>query len=261
MGFRLRRVRRATGGGLLLLLLAEGPTLAQEQSDDEGITVDEAPSGAEPEPAKPKPAREPGAKAETVVLRWKNQSIALPTDWVLTEDDEQDATVSWEIQVPGSEKRATLAIFDKEHGDPRSMPFVQAKWYREKHPDAKLEARKKPWPQLVATQPPDLGSRSPWVSWFHYRSIRNNLFTIRFTCGVEDFARSEQDMLAAVLSFTAEVELRPPIPKGYKTSEHGTWLLATAPGVTASTSTWARSRRRSRCSSSRSASAMSPCPP
>jgi len=199
------------------LLLSSGLALAQGAKDDEATP-------------KARPAREPGAKVETVTIRKKNLSIALPKDWVLVEKSDPSAALSLEVLLPGSEVPAALVLF-AEHGDPRPMPYAQAKGIREHYRDAKVEfeVRTKPWPQLVATEPG--GS----VDWFLYRSIRNHLFTLRFRCAAGDFAGSEEDTLSAMKSFTADVELWPPIPKGYKTSPHGTWLVATAPGVTAST--------------------------
>jgi hypothetical protein len=228
MGFRLRRL-------WLLLLLGQVPTLAQEQRDDEGMSIDEAPSGAEPDTATSHPAREPGAKVATVVVKSKNLSLAVPTDWVLSEGSEEKAAAAWDVRLPGSEKRALLTIFDGGYGDGRDAPFVQARWFREHHPRATLEFRTKPWPQLIGTYPVEVAVRPPWMDWYLYRSFRNSVFTIRFSCTAEDFARSEQDVLAAVASFTAEVERSPAIPKGYKTSAQGPWLLAVAPSVTAST--------------------------
>lgn len=228
-----RRVRALMGRGLLLMLVWAGLAPAQEARDDEGIAVDEKPSGPEPERARP--AREPGAKVETVVIRKDIYSIALPSDWVLADYSEADTVLSWEVHLPGSEKRALLVVFVNDRCDPRAMPYGQVNWFRENRPAAKVETRTKPLPQLVATSPPETDVRSPWMDWYLYRSIRGRSFTIRFSCTAEDFARSEQDMLQAVGSLTADIQPWPPVPKGYKTSPQGTWLIATAPGVTAST--------------------------
>jgi hypothetical protein len=63
--------------------------------------------------------------------------------------------------------------------------------------------------------------------------VRNNCYHLHFSCAATDFPQAEADLLAAAPTFTAEVDLWPPIPKGYETAADGIWLVAKAPSATA----------------------------
>jgi hypothetical protein len=227
-----------------LLLVCAGLALAQEKEDDDsGISVDEVPEGPEPEEAKPGsgpveprttafPAREPGRKVETVEIRKKPYSFSVPADWVLIEEKAEKDELSWELLLPGSSHRGGLQLKKVERGDPRSWPYYQAEWFRKEKPDERTEVRPKPCPRVVVWRKD--GDRG-WIDSYFCLSVRNNLYWLRLYGDPADFAQAEADMLATVRTFKAEVELWPPIPKGYETSDEGTWLLARAPGVTAST--------------------------
>ncbi len=221
---------------LCLLLLGATFAFAQDKDekerDDEGISIDEAPAPAEPgaEPVRTTafPAREPGKKPATVEIRQKVYSFSLPADWVLSESKEPEAELAWDILLPGSTKRASLALLRNDNlVDARSAPYRQAAWIRKDKPDEKTEVRLKPCPRVVH-------DRATWIDLFLYRSVRNNHYVFRLGCSPDDFPQAEADMLAAVQSFSAKVEIWPPLPKGYQVSQEGTWLIARAPSVTAS---------------------------
>jgi hypothetical protein len=222
-----------------LLLVCAGFALAQEEEDEGGISVDGAPSGPEEEEAKPAqerttafPAREPGKKVATVTIRKKAYSFAVPADWVLFEEENEKAELAFEVLLPGSEKRALLELGREERVDPRSSPYYLAEWFKKEKPETRTEVRTNPCPRLVARQKLN---ETDWVDVYFYLSIKNNQFRFHLSCSATDFQEAETDMFATVRTFTAEVELSPEIPKGYETSQEGIWLIARAPGVTAST--------------------------
>lgn len=215
---------------LFVLLLGAGLALAQEGEDDEGISIDEKPSGPEA-PTTPAPAREPGKRVGTATIKSKVYSLAVPADWVLVAEDVPGAELAWELLLPGSTKRATLKLLRDEKGDARSSPYYQAQWTLKDSPGAKTEVRKEPCPRLVVRRP---WNATDWTDAYFYRSIRNNQYVFLLSCAASDFPEAETDMLDAVASFAAEVESRPPIPKGYAVSQEETWLIARAPAVTAS---------------------------
>lgn len=221
-----------------LLVLCAGFAFAQE-GDDSGITEDEAPAAESPEPGKSGkaaeparttayPAREPGKKVATVTIRKKVYALTLPADWVLIDGDDPKSELAWEVLLPGSTKRAELLLIREEGNDPRSLPYRRAEWFRKEQPDATVEVHPKPLPRLVVRRTSNGADQM-----FSSVSVRNNIYTLQFACSPDDFAQAEADLFAAVRSFTAEVEIWPPIPKGYEVSEEGTWLVARAPGVTA----------------------------
>jgi len=231
----------------LALLLAAALGLAQdgkdtEESDDEGISIDEVPSGPEEEEKKPEPqparerttafpAREPGKKIETVVISRKPYSFTVPADWVLREEKIDKTELAWKLLLPGSSGRGALQLDRIERSDPRSFPYYQAEWFRKEKPGSQAEVRTKPYPRVVVRRT-DGGPE--WIDVYFCLSVRNNTFKLRLCCDPADFAQAEADVLATVQSFTAEVEIWPPIPKGYETSQEGTWLVARAPTVTSS---------------------------
>ena len=213
---------------LCVLLLGAGLALAQEEKDDEGITIDEAPSGPEKEPERtePYPAREPGAKVATVEIKKKIYSFPLPADWVLLDDADERTELSWEVLLPGSKKRATLRLFRSEiGGDPRSAPYYYAQWNREETPDVTTEVFAKPLPRLVVR------FKSGWVNGDVFLSVRNNLYFLQLGCSADDIKSFEADLFAAAQSFEAEVEAWPRVPKGYKVTKDGAWVIARAPSV------------------------------
>jgi len=217
---------------LAMLVLCSGFALAQGGDDDSGIAID-ATSGPEAEAAKttPHPAREPGKKPATVVIQKKAYSFALPADWVLIESEEPDTELAWEVLLPGSTKRASLILARNDNfGDTRCAPYLQTTWLRKEKPDLKVEVRLKP-PRLVEHR---LLNDTDWIDLFLWFSVRNNLYLFRLACDETDLPQAEADMIAAVQSFTAKVEIWPPIPKGYEVTREGTWLIARAPSVTAS---------------------------
>jgi hypothetical protein len=229
-----------------LLLACTGLVLAQEEKegdDESGISIDEAPSGPEEE-AKPDseskpaarttafPARDPKAKVATVAVRKKGYSLAVPADWVLQDVNDEKSELAWDILLPGSSKRAELYLLRREDGgDPRSYPYYQAEWFRKEKPEEKTDVLTKPCPRLIVRR---RLNETDWVDAYFCLSVRNNMFVLQLSCSAADFQQAETDMLATVRSFAAKVELWPPIPKGYETSDEGTWLIARAPNVTAS---------------------------
>jgi len=218
---------------LCVLFLGATFAFAQEgadrkEGDDEGISIDDAPAGPG-ERTTPFPAREPGKEVGTVVIKSKVYTLAVPADWVLIDEEDSDAELTWEMLLPGSAKRATLKLF-RVGGDPRSSPYYQAGWTREDTPGARTEVKLDRCPRLVAFRSVDGSDR---VEASFYRSILNNPYAFQLSCAAADFPQAEADMLNAVQSFTADVETWPAIPKEYKRSRHGIWLLARAPDVTA----------------------------
>ncbi|HEX5137986.1 MAG TPA: hypothetical protein VFY93_13505 [Planctomycetota bacterium] len=226
-----------------LLLLLAGLALAQEAEDDSGIEVDSGPTGPEEpasDPAKgPQkerttafPAREPGKKVETVEIKRKNYSFTVPADWVLHDEEKADVELSFELLLPGSSKHGSLQLRRRENAaDPRSLPYYQAEWFRKEKPDYKVEVLAKPCPRVVLRNE---SGGTEWVNAHFGLSVRNNVFTLEIWCAAADFPQAETDLIATVRSFKAEVEIWPPIPKGYETSEEGIWLVARAPEATAS---------------------------
>ena len=222
--------------GLCLLLLCAGLVHAQEK-DDEGMTIDEPPPpeepGGAPERTTAYPAREPGKKPATVVIKKKVYSIALPADWVLHAVDEPNTELAWDVLLPGSTTRAALYLSRKDDNipDPRSAPYYHVLWLKKDKPDETAEVRTKPCPRIVTHRKLNA---IDWIDAFFYLSVLNNRYAFQLSCSAVDFPQAEADVLAAVASFSAKVEIWPPIPKGYEVSDEGTWLVARAPAVTAS---------------------------
>jgi len=227
-----------------LLLLCAGLAVAQEGKDeDSGIEVDSAPTGPEepagdPAKAPPKerttafPAREAGKKVATVEIKKKKYSLTVPADWVLFPEDNTDNEFSFELLLPGSTKRGGLALRRRENGgDPRSLPYHIAEWFRKERPDHKIEILTKPWPRLVVHHEAD---GTDWVNAFYGLSVKNNVYTLDVWCAGADFPQADADLLAAVRSFKADVEIWPPVPTTYEKSQEGIWLIARAPEATAS---------------------------
>ncbi|MCK6459473.1 MAG: hypothetical protein L6Q95_06210 [Planctomycetes bacterium] len=226
-----------------LLLVCAGLALAQEkQDDDSGISVDEVPEGPEQEEAKPGskpaeqrttafPAREPGKKVETVEVRKKPYSFSVPADWVLLEERITNDEIYFELLLPGSSKRGGFWLVRRERADPRSWPYYQAEWFRKERPDRKVEVRPSPCPRAIVRW---VQEGTEWIEAYFCLSAKNNFFFFQISCAAADFPQAEADLLATVRTFKAEVELWPPIPKGYETTQEGIWLVAKAPAVTAS---------------------------
>jgi hypothetical protein len=217
---------------LCVLLLGAGLALSQEGRDDEGITIDEVPAASPGQRTTPFPAREPGKNVATVAIKSKVYTLTLPEDWVLAEEENPEAELVWEVLLPGSTKRATLELLREDVGDPRSSPYYQAEWTLEDQPEARTEVKLEPCPRLVVSRSVNGSDR---IEAYFYRSIRNNSYCFHLSCAAADFPQAEPDMLAAVGTFSAEVERWPPIPKGYGLSTHGAWLVACAPDVKAPT--------------------------
>lgn len=215
------------------LLLGATLALAQEETDDEGIAIDDAPPAGSVEPrTEPYPAREPGKKPAAVTIQRKVYSFVLPADWVMQEQDEEQAELSWDVLLPGSGERAALYLFrDENKADPRSAPHYAAEWLRKDKPGADAEVKTGPCPRLIVRTS---NEGAKWIDGYFYLSVRNNPYVFQLSCAAADFAQAEEDLLAAVASFSARVEIWPPIPKGYEILQEGTWLVARAPSVTAS---------------------------
>jgi hypothetical protein len=220
-----------------VLLLCAGLAVAQGGDEDGGISIDDKPTGPETEPAKKAapptaaPARTPGQKVATVKVEKKGFALTVPSDWVLQEYEESGAELAWDLHLPGSTKRASLDLIRIERADPRSWPYYQAEWWRNNKPDEKPEVRVKPSPRIVISRSRD---GADWNDLMLPVSVKNNVFAFRLSCAAEDLPQAEGDLLLTVRSFTANVELSPPIPKGYETSQEGVWLIARSPNVTAS---------------------------
>lgn len=198
---------------LCVLLLGAGFALAQEEPAAERAT--------------PYPAREPGKKPGTVAIRKKVFSLALPADWVLREKEAPNAELAWDVLLPGSTEPAELLLVrDEAYASPRSAPY----YHKESQTwEGETEIRPNPVPRLLVSRP-----GRDWMNAYVFFEIRNNPYYLHVSCADEDFAQAEQDIIAAVQGFAADVAIWPPIPKGYETKQEGIWLVAKAPSVTAS---------------------------
>jgi hypothetical protein len=214
-----------------VLLLGAGLALSQEGRDDEGITIDEVPSGPEEAPSGPRPARTPGQTPATVTIRKKAYALTLPEDWVLTEQENAKSELSWEVFLPGSKVRASLDLFHDAGDDARSAPYRLAELVRREREGAKVETFREPLPRTVARFPDTAGE---WANESVFLAKGYRCYTLRLSCIASDLPGAEADLLAAAKSFTADVEPWPPIPKGYEMSTEGAWRIARARAVTAS---------------------------
>jgi hypothetical protein len=196
---------------LCMLVLGAALLLAQEET---GRTT-------------PCPAREPGKKPATVAIRKKVYSFELPADWVLREIQDAKAELGWNVLLPGSTEPAELLLVrDETLPNPRSAPY----YHKESQTwEGDTEIRPSPVPRLVVTRP-----GRDWMNAYVFFTVRNNPYYFHLSCADEDFAQAEQDVIAAVLGFTADVAIWPPIPKGYETKQEGIWIIAKAPSATAS---------------------------
>jgi len=178
-------------------------------------------------PATPHPARPPGKKPQTVAIRKKVFSFPVPADWVLQEIEAGKAELAWRALLPGATEPAELLLVrGDEFAHPRSAPY----YHREGQTwEGETEIRPNPVPRLVVTRP-----GGDWMNLYAFFAIRNNQYYFHLSCADEDFAQAEQDVIAAVQGFAADVETWPAIPKGYETKQEGIWLVAKAPSVTAS---------------------------
>jgi len=207
-------VRRAC-----VLLLGAGLALAQEGKEDAAA----APAAERT----PFPARAAGKKPATVAIKRKVFTLRLPADWLLQDTESEKAEVAWKVLLPGSTEPAELLLVrGDEFAHPRSAPYYHKEgqtW------EGETEIRPNPVPRLVVTRP-----GRDWMNLYAFFSVRNNLYYFHLSCAEEDFAQAEQDLIAAVQGFAADVAIWPAIPKEYETKPEGIWLVAKAPSVTAS---------------------------
>lgn len=203
------------GRRVSLLLLAAGLASAQEGNN-----------AAAAERTTPYPAREAGKKPATVPIKKKVFSFPVPADWVLRDVEEPKAELAWTVLLPGSTERAELWLVRDEHlANPRSAPYYHKEaqtW------EGETGIRPSPVPRLIVTRP-----GGDWINAYFFCAVRNNPYYFHLSCADEDFAQAEQDMIAAVQGFAADVATWPPIPKGYETKQEGIWLVAKAPSLTA----------------------------